>query len=494
MKVLFIYPQYPNTFWSFKYALKFISKKASLPPLGLLTVAAMLPDTWEKKLVDMNVETLSDADIKWADFVFISAMSIQKKSADEVIKKCNDLGVKVVAGGPHFTSGPEEYDHVDHLVLNEAEITLPEFLADLEKGELKHSYTSGEWGDMTGIPIPDWNLVKMERYASANIQYSRGCPFACDFCNITVLYGRKPRTKDTAQIIAELDSLYDHGWREGVFFVDDNFIGNRGKLKRETLPAMIDWMERKGYPFSLNTEASIDLADDAELMELMTRAGFDTVFIGIETPHEESLAECSKTQNKTRDMMSCIKKMQHAGLEVQAGFIVGFDSDPANIFDKVITFIQESGIATAMVGLLNAPRGTKLFQRLSNEGRLLNDATGDNTDYSINFIPKMNKDALITGYQRIVDTIYSPKHYYARVKSFLKEYHRPANNKSATHFDLTGFKALLRSMVYLGVLGKERFQYWKLFFWSLFTRPRLFPLAITLTIYGFHFRKTFQRA
>jgi radical SAM superfamily enzyme YgiQ (UPF0313 family) len=347
---------------------------------------------------------------------------------------------------------------------------------------------------MTGIPIPDWNLVKMDRYASANIQYSRGCPFACDFCNITVLYGRKPRTKDTAQIIAELDSLYDHGWRAGVFFVDDNFIGNRRKLKNETLPAMIEWMERKGYPFPLNTEASIDLADDPELMDLMTRAGFDTVFIGIETPHEESLAECSKTQNKKRDMMSCIKKMQHAGLEVQAGFIVGFDSDPANIFDKVISFIQESGIATAMVGLLNAPRGTKLFQRLSSEGRLLNDATGDNTDYSINFVPKMSKDALISGYQRIVDTIYSPKPYYARVKSFLKEYKRPTKSKSATHVDLNGLKALVRSMVYLGVLGKERFQYWKLFFWSLFTRPRLFPLAITLSIYGFHFRKTFQRA
>jgi radical SAM superfamily enzyme YgiQ (UPF0313 family) len=493
MKILLVYPQYPNTFWSFKYALKFISKKASLPPLGLLTVAAMLPGEWEKRLIDMNIESLRDEDLKWADYVFISAMSIQKNSADDIIRKCNELGVKVVAGGPHFTSAPEDYDHVEHLVLNEAEITLPEFLSDLEKGQTKHLYASSEWGDMTTIPIPDWNLVKMKKYASTNIQYSRGCPFNCDFCNITVLYGRKPRTKDTAQIIAELDSLYDHGWRDGVFFVDDNFIGNRRKLKKETLPAIIEWMERKGYPFPLNTEASIDLADDPELMDLMTRAGFDTVFIGVETPHEESLAECSKTQNKKRDMMACIKRMQRAGLEVQAGFIVGFDSDPANIFDKVISFIQESGIATAMVGLLNAPRGTKLFQRLSSEGRLLKDATGDNTDYSINFIPKMRKENLINGYQKIVDTIYSPKHYYARVKSFLKEYRRPVKNKAATHFDLTGIKALVRSMVYLGIIGKERFHYWKLFFWSLFTRPRLFPLAITLAVYGFHFRKTFQR-
>lgn len=493
MKILLVYPQYPNTFWSFKHALRFISKKASLPPLGLLTVAAMLPDKWEKRLVDMNVESLKDEDLKWADYVFISAMSIQKNSADEVIGKCNEFGVKVVAGGPHFTSAPEDYDHVDHLVLNEAEITLPEFLSDLERQQAKHLYTSGEWGDMTSTPIPDWKLVRMKKYASTNIQYSRGCPFNCDFCNITVLYGRKPRTKETAQIIAELDSLYDHGWRGGVFFVDDNFIGNRRKLKRETLPAVIDWMERKGYPFPLNTEASIDLADDPELMDLMTRAGFDTVFIGVETPHEESLAECSKTQNKKRDMMACIKKMQRAGLEVQAGFIVGFDSDPANIFDKVISFIQESGIATAMVGLLNAPRGTKLFQRLRSEGRLLKDATGDNTDFSINFIPKMSKETLIGGYQRVVHTIYSPKHYYARVKSFLKEYRRPPKNKAATHFNLNGMKALVRSMVYLGIIGKERFQYWKLFFWSLFRKPKLFPLAITLMIYGFHFRKTFQR-
>ncbi|MGD2080345.1 MAG: B12-binding domain-containing radical SAM protein [Nitrospirota bacterium] len=492
MKVLFVYPQYPNTFWSFKYALKFISKKASLPPLGLLTVASMLPGGWEKRLVDMNIESLEDGDLKWADFVFISAMSVQKKSADEVIERCNSLGVKVVAGGAHFTSGPEDYPHVDHLVLNEAEITLPMFLRDLQNGGAKHLYTSGEWGDMTETPIPDWSLVKMKHYASANVQYSRGCPFNCEFCNITVLYGRKPRTKDAGQIIAELDSLYDQGWRGGVFFVDDNFIGNRGKLKREVLPALIEWMENKGYPFPLNTEASIDLADDPGLMDLMVKAGFDTVFIGIETPHEESLEECSKSQNKKRDMMDCVKRMQRAGLEVQAGFIVGFDSDPANIFEKVISFIQESGIATAMVGLLNAPKGTRLFQRLVKEGRLLRDSTGNNTDYSINFVPKMKQEALISGYQRIVETIYSPKHYYSRVMNFLREYKRPPKNK-ATHFNLNGIKALLRSMVLLGIVGKERFHYWKLFFWSLFTRPRLFPLAITLTIYGFHFRKTFQR-
>jgi radical SAM superfamily enzyme YgiQ (UPF0313 family) len=492
MKILFVYPNYPDTFWSFRYALGFISKKASLPPLGLLTVASMLPEGWEKRLVDMNIEALEDKDILWADYVFISAMSVQRSSAESVIRRCGKLGVKVVAGGPHFTSTPEEYEHVDHLVLNEAEITLPRFLEDLARGRAKHLYASEEWADMTATPIPDWGLVKMKKYASMNIQYSRGCPFNCEFCNITVLYGKRPRTKDSAQVVAELESLYEHGWRAGVFFVDDNFIGNRKKLKREILPDIIKWRNYRRHPFPLNTEASINLADDDELLDLMVRAGFGTVFIGIESPHEASLAECNKNPNKRRDMMACVKKMQRMGLEVQGGFIVGFDNDPANIFEKVISFIQESGIATAMVGLLNAPRGTRLFQRLTSEGRLLKDVTGDNTDFSMNFIPKMNQDSLMNGYQRVVDTIYSPKHYYPRVMQFLREYKRPVRNKPS-HLNLGGVKALLRSMLYLGVIGKERFHYWKLFFWSLFTRPRLFPLAITLTIYGFHFRKIFQK-
>jgi radical SAM superfamily enzyme YgiQ (UPF0313 family) len=324
-----------------------------------------------------------------------------------------------------------------------------------------------------------------------NIQYSRGCPFDCEFCNITVLYGRVPRTKNAEHVIAELESLYARGWKSGVFFVDDNFIGNKGKLKKEILPAIIEWMERKKHPFALYTEASINLADDEELMRMMVRAGFDTVFIGIESPNEESLAECGKMQNKNRDLTACVKKIQQFGLEVQAGFIVGFDSDPAAIFDRLIKFIQESGIVTAMVGLLNAPQGTKLYHRLQKEGRLLNATTGDNTDFSINFVPRMNSDALISGYQKIVHTIYSPKHYYARVKQFLKEY-KPAHKKMLS-FKFSHLKAAVRSVVRLGIIGKERYQYWKLVFWSLFRRPRLLPIAITFTIYGYHFRKVFKK-
>lgn len=490
MKILFVYPKYPDTFWSFKYALKFVSKKASYLPLGLLTVAAMLPEEWEKRLIDMNVETLKDKDIEWSDYVFISAMSIQKESVKKVIDKCNKLGVKIVAGGPLFTTGYEDFENVDHLVLNEAEITLPLFLEDLRNGQPKHIYISPQWADIKKTPIPLWDLVNIKKYASMSIQYSRGCPFDCEFCNITVLYGRKPRTKNKEQILAELDSLYARGWRDNVFFVDDNFIGHKRKLKKEILPTIIEWMEERKHPFALSTEASVDLSDDEELMRLMAKAGFDAVFVGIETTNEESLIECSKFHNKNRDLISCVKKIQKFGLQVQGGFIVGFDNDPNSIFERLIEFIQESGIVSAMVGLLNAPCGTKLYQRLAKEGRLLNNMSGDNTDLSMNFVPKMDYDALIKGYRKIISTIYSPAHYYERVTQFLEEYN--PLQKRLFRFHLNHLGALFKSMWFLGILGKERIHYWKLFCWSLFKRPRLFPLAITFSIYGFHFRKVFE--
>ncbi len=491
MKVLHVYPKYPETFWSFKYALKFISKKASLPPLGLMTISAMLPEEWEQRLVDMNVKPLTDSDIQWADYVMVSAMSIQKESAMEVISRSKALGVKIVAGGPLFTASHDEFEDVDHLVLNEAEITLPLFLDDLRNGCAKHVYTSSQWADLSTTPAPRSELIDMKHYASMNIQYSRGCPFDCEFCNITVLFGRVPRTKTREQILRELEGLYSRGWRAGVFFVDDNFIGNKAKLKRDILPAIIEWMEQRKHPFALSTEVSINLADDEELMRLMVRAGFDTVFVGIESPNEESLIECSKVQNRNRDLIASVKKIQKAGLEVQAGFIVGFDKDPSTIFERLIAFIQESGIATAMVGLLNAPHGTKLYHRLKQEGRIVKSPTGDNTDFSINFIPKMKTEHLISGYRKILNTIYSPKHYYARVKQFLKEYRPPKARGGRLEF--SHIKALLKSVVRLGIIGRERLQYWKLLFWSLVRRPRLLPLAITLSIYGFHFRKIFRR-
>jgi len=487
MKILLIYPTYPDTFWSFKHALKFVSKKASFPPLGLLTIASMLPQEWILKLIDMNADDLNDKDILWADYVFISAMSIQSESANRVIERCKELNAKIVAGGPLFTSSPEYYENVEYLILNEAEITLPQFLSDLSKGKAKHKYTSEDWAEITDTPLPLWKLISMKNYTSMNIQYSRGCPFDCDFCDITVLYGRKPRTKSRAQVIAELDALYYAGWRGPVFFVDDNFIGNKTKLKKEILPAISEWNAGKKNPFYFNTEASINLADDDLLMEQMVKAGFEAVFIGIESPNDESLIECNKTQNRNRNLIESIKKIQEFGLEVQGGFIVGFDNDPPSIFDRLSRFIQESGIVTAMVGLLNAPRGTKLQKKLFSEGRLLNDFTGSNTDFSINFIPRMNADKLINGYKAILDTIYSPKYYYERVMRFMKDFE--PKKKKVFHLNSNYVIALLKSIFKLGIIGKERIYYWKLFFWSLFRKPRLFSLAILFSIYGFHFRK-----
>jgi radical SAM superfamily enzyme YgiQ (UPF0313 family) len=344
---------------------------------------------------------------------------------------------------------------------------------------------------MTKTPLPMWELLNMKRYASLNVQYSRGCPFNCDFCDITLFHGRVPRTKTAGQVIQELDRIYSMGWRGNVFFVDDNFIGNKRKLKTDVLPSVIEWMDERRYPFSFITQASIELADDEELMTLMARAGFDAVFVGIETPSEEGLAECAKHQNKGRDMVATVKKIQRFGLQVHAGFIVGFDSDPHTIFERQIKFIQQSGITTAMVGLLNAFKGTRLYQRLEKENRLVKDITGDNTDCSINFVPKMDRDTLIDGYKKILAAIYSPKNYYARVKTFLREY-RPIQRPPA-RISLAQLAGFFRSAVRLGVIGKERFQYWKLLIWSLFRRPRLFPLASTLAVYGFHFRRIFEK-
>jgi len=490
MKILLVYPECPNTFWNLRHAMKFISKKATLPPLGLLTVASMLPKEWEKKLVDMAVAKLSDKDIKWADYVFISAMYIQKESVKDVITRCKRLGVKIVAGGPLFTAAPEYFGAVDHLVLNEAEITLPPFLKDLSEGCPKHVYTSDTRADMKKSPTPLWGLTGYKKYASMCIQYSRGCPFSCDFCDITMLFGNKMRLKTKDQILTELDGLYSQGWKGPVFVVDDNFIGNKRELKKEVLPAIIRWMEEKEYPFTFNTQASINLSDDEELMGLMVKAGFDAVFVGIETTEEEGLSECDKVQNKNRDLIACVKKIQEFGLQVQGGFILGFDSDHALTFGKLIEFIQKSGIVTAMVGLLNAPRGTKLYNRLSQAGRLLNDSTGNNTDLSMNFVPKMNYEQLIDGYKKVISTIYSPKNYYERVLTLFKTY-RPLQG-GKIHFHFYNIKALFKSMWSLGLVGKERLYYWKLILWTLFRRPELLQQAITFAIYGYHFRKTFS--
>jgi radical SAM superfamily enzyme YgiQ (UPF0313 family) len=486
MNILLIYPEFPDTFWSFRYALKFIRKKSISPPLGLLTIAAMLPAGWNKRLVDLNTRQLSDKDLAWADYAFISGMTVQRKSARETIERCRAAGVKVVAGGPLFTIERELYeDVVDHFILNEGELTLPAFLDDLAQGCAQPVYTTTDFADMDQSPIPLWELADFKRYAMVNLQFSRGCPFNCDFCNVTALLGHRPRTKSVAQIIAELDRLYELGWRSSVLFVDDNLIGNKRLLKTELLPALIEWRKDK-VGITFQTEASINMADDDELLQLMATAGFTVVFIGIETPDESSLAECSKKQNLKRDLVEDVKRIQRAGIQVQAGFIVGFDSDTPSIFQRQIDFIQKSGIVTAMVGLLQAPPGTGLYERLKGEGRLNEQSSGDNVDGTTNIIPHMSLETLREGYQHILQHIYAPRHYYQRVKTFLQEYQPTRVVRAAPNFQQ--LMAFFRSIVRLGIIGRERVQYWKLFFWTLFHRPKLITLAVTLAIYGYHFR------
>ncbi|HZP60526.1 MAG TPA: DUF4070 domain-containing protein [Opitutaceae bacterium] len=487
MNILLLYPEFPaNTFWSFKHALKFVRKRASLPPLGLLTVAAMLPPHWRQRLVDLNVRPLADRDLAWADVVCISAMIAQRSSVQRLIARCRAAGKTIIAGGPFFTSAHADFPGVDHFILNEAEVTLPEFLRDFEQGCARHVYASALFANVHESPVPRWDLVDMRRYGSMALQFSRGCPFDCEFCDVTAKFGHAPRIKTAAQVIAELDALHAAGWRGPVFFVDDNLIGNKRALKAELLPALIVWQQAKRRRFPFYTEASINLADDAELMRLMAEAGFDAVFVGIETPDAAALAECNKHQNQRRDLVADVKRIQRAGLQVQGGFIVGFDSDVPSIFQRQVDFIQKSGIVTAMVGLLNAVPGTKLHARLEREGRLTGRTSGNNVDGTMNFSPRMPAEQLLEGYRTILRRIYSPQPYYQRVRTFLREYRRP---RVAAPFSWRHGFALALSSVRLGVVGRERFQYWRLLIWTLFHRPAFLQLAVTFAIYGHHFGK-----
>ncbi len=490
MNILLIQPKFPDTYWSFKHALRFVSRNVNNIPLGLITVASMLPEEWKKQLVDLNYEELKEKKIGWADYVFISALSVQMNSVRQIIDQCKKKHTRIVAGGPLFSDEPELFRDVDHLVLNEAEITLPRFLEDLESGSPNRIYSSSSHADISGSPAPDYSLLKLNKYYSAGIQYTRGCPYDCEFCDITARLGRKVRSKSPAQIINELDRLLECGWKGNVFFVDDNFIGQKQKLKRELLPELIRWMRQHNYPFIFITEATINLSDDPELMRLMVQAGFSRVFVGIETPDELSLAECNKIQNHKRDLIRCVQTIQEAGIEVSAGFIVGFDNDQPNIFQRQVDFIQKSGIITAMVGLLNAPRRSRLYQRLQEEGRLLHSFTGDNTDYSINFVPAMGRELLMEGYKRIVNGIYASKPYYERIKTFLEHYNPVI--KTQTRVTWIKFIAFLKSIIYIGILNKNRVYYWQLILWSIRNKPKVFPLAVTYSIFGYHFRKVYR--
>jgi radical SAM superfamily enzyme YgiQ (UPF0313 family) len=486
MKILLVNPEFPDTYWSFRHALPFERKRCAFPPLGLLTVSALLPKHWERRLVDLNVRPLKTSTIQWADIVFVTGMLVQKESVHEVVKRCKALGKRVVLGGPYVTTTIEDLPNVDHVFLGEAETTLPEFVADLERGEPKRSYQAPERPPLAITPVADFHLADMKRYSSMSIQYSRGCPFSCEFCDIIEIYGRVPRTKSNQQVLAELDALKRLGWRGTVFIVDDNFIGNKKNVRR-LMPELTEWQERNGYPFVFLTEASINLAEDEELLAEMQRAGFRSVFLGIETPVEESLKEAQKSQNRG-DLLEAVKKIQSYGMEVMAGFIVGFDNDPEDIFERQIDFIRESAIPLAMVGLLTALPDTQLWRRLEKEGRLLGESSGNNTNCALNFVPRMDAARLVAGYQSIMRTIYKPSEFYQRALDSLKrtalEIPEPAQMRI-----LSGIAAFSRLVVKLGVVDRERREFWRYLGRTISQHRDQIPASMRLAAMGYHFRK-----
>ena len=488
MKVLLVYPEFPDTYWSFRHALRFEGRHAAFPPLGLLTVSAMLPDSWERRLVDMNVRRLSDSDIEWADLVLASAMIVQKESLERVVELCKARGKRTVVGGPYVSTSAEHLPEADHIFVGEAEATLPEFVADLERGEPRRVYRAAERPALTATPVPHFGLAGLESYSAMSVQYSRGCPFNCEFCDIIEIYGRVPRTKTNEQMLAELDALRATGWRGPVFIVDDNFIGNKRNV-RKLLPELIEWSERHGRPFSFITEASVNLAEDEQLLGMMRRANFRRVFLGIETPVEESLKEAQKGQNTRRNLLDSVHKIQSYGLEVMAGFIVGFDNDPEDIFERQISFIRESAIPLAMVGLLTALPDTQLWHRLKREGRLLRESGGNNVarEATLNFIPRMDTARLVEGYKSILRTIYSPAEYYRRALDCLSRLTgEPEPRRRRLIGDVTAFA---RVILTLGVRDGDRSEFWRYLRRAATTHRRYFAHAITLAAMGYHFRK-----
>jgi radical SAM superfamily enzyme YgiQ (UPF0313 family) len=489
MKILFLYPMVSETFWSFKHALRVVRRKAAFPPLGALTVAAMLPGRWEKRLVDLNVTELRDEDLLWADYVFISAMIAQRNSTRQVVDRCRMLGVRMVGGGPLFRAFPDDFADVDHLVFGEAEAIIPEIVGDMEEGRLKRSYHASGFPPLDVVPVPQWELINLRDYASISIQYSRGCPFNCEFCDVIVMNGRVPRVKRNEQVLAELEALYSRGWRGSVFIVDDNFIGNKEKVKG-LLRAIIQWQKGRARRFNFFTEASVNLAEDLELMDLMVRAGFNRVFLGLETPVEEGLRECGKAQNLRRSLSESVVTIQQHGLGVMGGFIIGFDSDPPDVFQRQVNFIQKNGIVTAMIGLLTAIPGTRLHARLESEGRMLFKSSGDNTDVNgtLNFVTRMDRAKIIEGYRWVMNSVYSPEMYYNRILAFLRTY-RP---KAETYLEKADILAFVRSLWYLGIADhKSRNFYWKLLKKAFSGYQDSFGDIVTYAIYGYHFRKLF---
>ncbi|MGA2085810.1 MAG: radical SAM protein [Terracidiphilus sp.] len=494
MNALLVYPQFPETYWSFKHALRFVGKRAAQPPLGLMTVAALLPAGWKKRLVDTNVERLRDRDLAWADVVFLSGMHIQRGPLVGIVERCRARGLRTVVGGPIASSLSPAELKADHVVIGEAETLIAGLARDLEEGTAKPVYQAAERPEMETSPLPDLSLIKMNRYSTMVVQYSRGCPFNCEFCDIIEIYGRRPRTKAIAQVLAELNQLRAAGWRESVFIVDDNFIGNKARAK-ELLKALIEWRSQSKTSFDFITEASLNLADDAELMQLMKDAGFTSVFLGIETPDESGLIASNKLQNTRRSLLDSVATIQSYGMQVMGGFILGFDTDGEDIFDRMVDFIQKSGIPIAMVGLLQAMPGTQLFRRLWKEGRIVDAGHGDNTCDKLNFLPNMDAAKLVEGYRSVLKRIYSSSAYYERVKLYLSRTQPKGGERVSRQRWLTrdNARAFVTSIIRQGVFGRQRWSYWKFLLTVAVRYRHCVGAAMTLAVMGYHFQVMTRR-
>ncbi|HET7213076.1 MAG TPA: DUF4070 domain-containing protein [Terriglobia bacterium] len=482
MKVLLIYPEFPDTFWSFKHALPFQGKRSAYPPLGLLTVAAMLPTSWEKQAVDLNVRPVKDSELAWADVVFLSGMMVQGPSMKKVIDRARERGLRTVVGGPIASTKDPNIVDADHIVEGEAEELVSILAKDLEAGSARAHYKAPVLPDLTQVPAPELRLLNLRKYSAMAVQYSRGCPFTCEFCDIIEIYGRKPRTKAPEQVLAELDQIYNMGWRGRVFLVDDNFIGNKKNVKK-LLPELVRWNRDHAFPFSFLTEASLNLAEDKELLGYMRDAHFNGVFMGIETPVPESLKETTKFQNLRKDLLESVKLVQSYGMEVMAGFIVGFDNDPPDVFERQIQFIREAAIPISMVGLLSALPNTQLWRRLKGEGRLLRESLGSNTLLDMNFIPRMDTQELLDGYRRILETIYYPREYFNRVQAFLSQLGTPTR----TPVVFSDFLAVARSLWKQGLRSDYRREYWRFLAQTVRQHRQHMDKALTLAIMGHHF-------
>ena len=492
MRTLFLYPQFPKTFWSYEKILELVNRKVLLPPLGLATVAALLPQDWEMKLVDRNVRDVTEAEWDWAELVVISGMIVQKDDMQVQIREAKRRGLLVAVGGPYASSTPDapEIVEADFKVLDEGEITLPQFVSAIQRGERSGRFSAErDKPDVTATPIPRFDLLELDAYDSMSVQFSRGCPFNCEFCDIIVLYGRKPRTKTPEQLIGELQRLYDLGWRRSIFLVDDNFIGNKRNAKL-LLPQIKSWQQERGYPFSFTTEASVDLADDEEMMRMMHDARFESVFLGIETPDESSLETARKVQNTRNPLDAAVDRITANGIRVMAGFIIGFDGEKDGAGHRIVDFVTRTGIPAAMMGMLQALPNTALWYRLEKEGRLIQDkdaAKGVNQTNLLNFKPTRPIRDIANEYVEAFCALYEPNAYMDRVYSYYLKMGAPRWKAAAKLPSLIDLRALSIVVWRQGVKRSTRTRFWRYVISMARRNPALLEQFISVLAHNEHF-------